>query len=221
MQRMQEQQSGMRQLRTHQARPAASRPSPAMAAITAAAALALTGLAGTAQAAAEIAFDPASTNVAVGDVFEVVLHGLGFDQTATGQTIGNLTGGQNLNFSYSSGVFEIVSITIDPRWTFAAGNRPGTIDPVAGTVTGTAFGTFPATPDDAFDIATFTLRALAPGNGMLDLVSGQFIGQVNGASGQLITPAMGQAQISVVPEPQQWALMLAGLGFVALRLRRG
>lgn len=173
-----------------------------------------------AQALPAVQFDPSFQSVAVGQVFDVVLQGLGFDLTSSGAVIGNLTGGQKLNFSYDNANLEVTKVTIDPRWTFASGNKEGTIDQAAGTVTGVAFGSFPATTDDDFNIATFTLRALAPGQGALSLVSGQFIGLVGNKAGQLITPSLGQTAVNVVPEPEQWALLLAGLGFVALRLRR-
>jgi hypothetical protein len=185
-----------------------------------AAALALVTVAGTAQASAELQFTPSVSEVAVGEVFELVLGGVGFDQTADGKTIGNVTGGQNLNFSFSNALLEVISTTIDPSWTFASGNRPGVIDQAAGTLTGMAFGTFPATTNDSFNIASFSVRALAPGAASLTLLSAQLIGVVDGRSGQLITADLGQAVISVVPEPGQWALMIAGLGFIALKLRR-
>lgn len=175
---------------------------------------------GTVRAAAQTKLVPSFSDVAVGDVFEIVLTGLGFDQTLDGKTIGNVTGGQNLNFSFSQGTLEVLGVAIAPRWTFAAGNRPGTIDNSAGTVSGTAFGTFPATTDDDFDIVTFTVKALAPGSANMALTSAQFIGQVDGRAGQLISASLAQTSVNVVPEPGQWALLLAGLTFVGLKLRR-
>jgi len=175
-----------------------------------------------AHAAPEIQFTPSTSTIAVGQVFDVLLTGTSFDATSGGTPIANVTGGQNLQFSFDPLRFEVLSVSIDPRWTFAAGNKPGVIDPVNGSISGMAFGVFPATTDDDFDIATFTLRALAPGAGALVLNSGQFIGTVGGKPGQLITASFGEAAISVgsvVPEPQQWALLLAGLGLVALRRR--
>ncbi|HSW04215.1 PEP-CTERM sorting domain-containing protein [Aquabacterium sp.] len=173
-----------------------------------------------AQATAEVRFAAHVETVAIGQVFDLVLQGRSFDLSADGAPIGNVTGGQKLNVAYDPLSFELLSVSIDPRWTFAAGNREGVIDQASGTLTGVAFGAFPATTDDNFDIATLTLRALAPGAGSLALVSGQFIGTVGGKAGQLITPSLGQAMVTVVPEPNQWALLLAGLGFVGLKLRR-
>ena len=178
-----------------------------------------------AQAAAEVRFDPSFDSVTVGDVFDVVLKGQSFNLTNGGSAIGNITGGQQLNLSYSFGILEVLSVTIDPRWTFAAGNRAGTINQSQGTVTGVAFGSFPATTDDDFNIAKLSLRALAPGQGTLTLVSGQFIGVVGGLAGRSIAPSLGQATFTVepvlspIPEPAQWALLLLGLGVVTRKLR--
>lgn len=171
-----------------------------------------------AQAAPEVEFDPNLEAVAVGQVFDVSLKGVDFHQTSDGLLIDNLSGAQNLTFHYSPAILEVVGITIAARWNF--GNSTGAIDPVLGILSGVRFGTFPSTTDDNFDIATITLRALAPGQGTLDLVSGSFSGRFDGVSGRSFTPALGQLDVSVVPEPQSWALLLAGLGLVAFRLRR-
>jgi hypothetical protein len=170
------------------------------------------------QAEAEVQFDPNLEAVAFGQVFDVSLKGVDFHQTLDGLLIDNLSGAQNLTFHYSPAILELVSITIDARWNF--GNSVGNIDPVLGVLSGVRFGSFPSTTDDDFNIATITLKALAPGQGSLDLVSGSFSGRFDGVSGRSFTPALGQLDVSVVPEPQHWALLLAGLGLVAFRLRR-
>ena len=172
-----------------------------------------------AQAAPTVQFDPSFVTVAVGQVFELVLRGLSFNLTTGGAAIDNLTGGQHLNLSYSNTRLELLQITLDPRWTFAPGNNTGTINAANGTVTGLAFGVFPATPDDDFNIATFKLRALAAGPGSLVLGAGQFVGKVAGVAGQTISASLGQANLTVlaaVPEPQPGALLLAGLGGLAI-----
>ena len=83
------------------------------------------------------------------------------------------------------------------RWNL--GSDDGTINAASGTVTGLRFGTFPSTPDDAFNIATFTVRALAPGQGTLQLVSGTYVGKVNNLSGQSLTPLTQPAGIAAMP----------------------
>jgi hypothetical protein len=189
---------------------------------TAAIALALVVAGAAAQAVPTVAFDPAVNSVVVGDVFHLDLQGSSFDRTSGGLVIGNFTGGQNLRFSYTSASLEVVAIAIAPRWTFTTGNRSGSVDAGAGTVSGVAFGVFPATTDDDFDILRVTLKALAPGRGSIALLAGQFIGQVGGLGGQLIVPTFGSASIDIaaVPEPQSWALLLAGLGLIGFVARR-
>jgi len=188
--------------------------------VAAAAALLACGFAAQAHAAAEVQFSPSALSLMPGEVIQVWLRGADFTTTPLGGTINNVTGGQNLRFTYNPAVFEVLSAAIAPRWNFGPGNQPGTINAVAGTMTGMAFGNFPATTDTAFDIASFTLRALQPGAGSLTLVSGQFIGQVNGSAAQLINPALGSLTVSVVPEPGQWLLLMAGLAGIVLRLQR-
>lgn len=174
-----------------------------------------------AQAAPSIQFDPSFESVAVGEVFDLVLKGISFGHTSAGLVIGNLTGGQKLNLTYTKTQLQVLKVTIDPRWTFASGNKEGTIDHQQGAVNGVAFGSFPATADDDFTIATITLKALAPGKGTVELVSGQFVGQVGGRAGQAITPTLPQATVTVVPEPEQWALLLLGLGVLGAWHKRG
>jgi len=188
--------------------------------VMAIAVLAALGWNSQAHAAAEVKFSSATLNLMPGEVIQVWLRGLDFTVTPMGGTINNVTGGQNLSFTYNPAVLQVVSTAIAPRWNFGPGNQPGTINAAAGTLTGMAFGNFPATTDTAFDIASFTLRALQPGAGSLTLVSGQFIGQVNGNAAQLINPALGALTVSVVPEPAHWLLFMAGLAGIALRLRQ-
>ena len=77
-------------------------------------------------AGAEIHFSPSTDSVLVGDLFDVVLQGANFDSTSGGLPIDKITGGQGFNFSYSFANMQVLSITIDPRWTL--GSNPGVID---------------------------------------------------------------------------------------------
>ena len=174
------------------------------------------------QAAPQIRFEPSFESVAIGREFEVAVSGLGFDASGNGTPIDNVTGGQNLKFTFSNAALQVLGVTIDPRWNFAASNRPGRVDQVAGTVTGVSFGAFPATTDDSFAIAVIALRAIAPGSGSITLDSGQFVGRVGGRSGQLIATSSIPALVTVtaVPEPDTWALLVSGLCLVALKRRR-
>lgn len=184
--------------------------------------LALAGLASAAQAVPVVKFDADMKTVAVGDSFELLLQGAGFDVTAGGKLINNLSGGQKLNLVFSAGALEIVSVSIDPRWTFTTANKPGTIDNAAGTLTGLAFGTFPATTDDEFNIARITFKALQSAPATVVVTAVDFAGKVNNVAGSKIAASYvpTAVQISAVPEPQTWALLAGGLALVAFRLRR-
>ena len=182
---------------------------------------AVLALATAAHAVPVLGFGAAAQNIAVGDSFELVLQGSGFDSTAGGLVINNLSGGQQINLLFSVGALELLGITIDPRWTFAAANKPGTVNNAAGTLTGLAFGTFPATADDSFDIARITFRALSTTPATVVVTAANLAGRVNNVAGTRIAADFATRTVSVspVPEPHSWALLAAGLGWLALRSR--
>ena len=194
--------------------------------ITLALSLSALALTSAALAAPEVRLTPSTSTVFVGDEFDFLLEGASFGQTAAGAVIDNFTAGQKLSFSFSNTLLELVSVTIDPRWTFAAGTKRGVIDQAAGTLTGLSFGVTPATKDDDFKIATFHVRALADGAATMSLVSGQFVGKVAGRAGTAIAAELGHAvlqvspPVSAVPEPAGWVLFAFGLSAIGLRYRR-
>jgi hypothetical protein len=142
------------------------------------------------------------SDLTVGSTFTVTLRGSDFDATAGGLAIDNVSGGQNLLLSYSAGVLELLSVTIAATWNFAAANKPGTIDNGAGTLSGLAFGAFPAVTSDDFDVATFQFRALSAGAATLSFGGGQVVGRVANVPGSAITVEMPAAQLAVSPVPE-------------------
>jgi len=186
--------------------------------LAAAFALALFGQA--AQAAPTVGFVPGAPSVLVGESFALTLRGWGFDLTTDSKLIDNITGGQKFNLEFNPGQLELLSVQIAPIWTFTSGNKTGTVDNDGGFLTGMAFGTFPATTADDFDIATITFKALKAGTTPVIPYGGEFAAKVNNLAGAKILPSYEMAQVQVVPEPGQWALMLAGLGLVGWRLRK-
>lgn len=158
------------------------------------------------------------SDLTVGATFTVTLSGSDFDDTDAGLAIDNVSGGQNLLLSYGAGVLELLAVTISPTWNFAAANKPGTIDNGAGTLSGFAFGAFPAVASDDFDVATFQFRALSAGAASLNLSGGQVVGRVANVPGRVITVAMPAAQlvVSPVPEPATWALFAGALGLAGV-----
>ena len=49
----------------------------------------------------------------------------------------------------------------------------------------------------------------------MTLDAGKFGGKMGGKAGMTIAPTLGHTSVTVVPEPQQWPLLLAAVGFVA------
>lgn len=183
--------------------------------------LAAAGVGPLAHAVPVVRFDTAAVNVEVGASFVLVLQGTGFDTTAGGLTINNVSGGQRLNLTFSAGALQITNISIDPRWSFAAANKPGLVDNPAGTLTGMAFGAFPASTDAAFDIARITFTALQALPASVVVTAVDFAGRVNNVAGSTIAASFvpSSVQIAAVPEPQSWAMLGAGIGLLALRRR--
>lgn len=171
-------------------------------------------------AAPAIAFNPASRSASIGETFTLVLRGTGFGLTAGGQIIDNVSGGQNISVQFPPGVLEVLSVSIDPRWSFAAGNSTGTINNPSGTVTGIGFAAFPATLDDTFDIGTVSFRVLAAGNANIGVGAGTVVGRVAGVSGTPISMDFPQANVQVPPPfakrvpVSPWVPLILGCLFV-------
>jgi hypothetical protein len=167
--------------------------------------------------------------VASGATFQLQLDGSGFDQTDGGQVIDNVTGGQAFALQFDASRLAIESVQIDPHWNFATANRTGTIDNVAGTLTGLAFAAFPATTDDGFPIATVTFRALAGGSAQVAVTGGEIAARVAGVSGSRIVPGFQPASVTLiaaaaparqVPMPT-WSLLALGAALASMQWRRG
>ncbi|MEJ6003878.1 PEP-CTERM sorting domain-containing protein [Paucibacter soli] len=177
-----------------------------------------------ASAQAQVTLSAASQTVDVGDTFSLLVDGLGFNTTPANLPINNFQGGQNVAFSFDASILELLSVSIDPIWSFRA--LPGTIDNAAGKLTGVTFlvtpALVPAGPDYSFHFATLQFRALGAGTGHVAVTGGTFVGKVNNQAARSIAPTLGSAEVNVVsvPEPSTYALMLAGIVAVGSVARR-
>ncbi|MBN8506620.1 MAG: PEP-CTERM sorting domain-containing protein [Burkholderiales bacterium] len=191
------------------------------------AALAFAILPQLASAQAHVELTPSFNSVAQGETFSVLVHGQGFNTTPAGLVVDNFQGGQSVAFSFDASKLELLSVNVDTGWSFR--RLPGTINNVAGTLTGMAFLASPALvpqgPDYAFNFATLQFRALDAGDASIAVTGGTFVGRVAGQAAQRVNPTLDTTLVTVtavVPEPgTAWMLMAGALGLVALGKRRG
>ena len=161
-------------------------------------------------AAPELSFEPIASPIMVGDSFNLMLVGSGFDLTSTGTVINNITGGQKVNIAFSADQVELMGVTIDSIWTFASSNKTGTIDNANGTLTGFGFGAFPAILADDFPIAMFNFKAVKTGPATISLDSAEIIGKVNNIAGTKIATGLGSTSVQVASVPLPGAAWLFG-----------
>lgn len=151
----------------------------------------------------------APASVLLGDVFNVSISGTGFEPVVGG----------GLNISFSAGLLELVSVSIDPAWSFLA--DPGTIDNVAGTLTDAYFNVWGQMSGD-FAIAMLQFKAKAAGLSTIDpALSDVFDFSTPLGETPAVTLLGSPVQInSPVPEPAAWVLMLGGLGLLGASAAR-
>ena len=130
-------------------------------------------------------------------------------------------GGFNLVFDPA--VLQLSSIVIDPSWN--VGSSAGTIDNVAGSLTGVWFGTSTVLQTFVpFPIATLTFQTIATGSSPtspLPNAANPFVDFSGQALAVTHQPSSAQVLPSPVPEPTALALLLTGLPFlVASTLKR-
>lgn len=174
--------------------------------LAAAAVAALLPLAGA--QAETVGFMPSSPAVNLGDVFNLTVRGTGFGS--------NVDGG-GFNLAFDPAVLRVEGITFPtPPWEFFT--SPGTIDNAAGTVQNASFNTFANVVNGDFTIGTVSLRAVGLGASVLDL--GPSASFPFASQGQALEVTFVDGRVNVVPEPETYLLLLAGLGVLGAIVRR-
>lgn len=179
-------------------------------------------LSGTVSASPELVFKPLPDPIMVGDVFNLVLTGRGFDATDDGGQINNVSGGQKLDLQFSADKLVLLNTLIDPVWNFPVFNKVGVADNVTGSLIGLGFGTFPPVESDTFNIATFTFKALVPGLASIDVTNAEIAATVDNIASSRLSANLGRTSIQITAVPIPGALWLFGsaIGLVTLARKR-
>lgn len=171
--------------------------------------------AGTAQAQTIVAI-PSAPVVSVGDLFTIDLVVSGLGDTVPG-TLGTF----DLDFMYDPTIMTSYGVTfgggldvLDLGTLFSVLSSPGWIN-----LFQTSFDdidTLVALQPDTFTLATLSFKVIGQGTSMLEL----FANAVGDAEGASLPVELGIGSVTAVPEPTAYAMLLAGLGLVALAARR-
>lgn len=169
------------------------------------AAAAVSAMAG-AQAGSTVQISGPAGPLALDDLFTLSVSGHDFVEV----------NGGGLNVTFTVGLLELLSVQVDPIWTFWS--QPGTIDNGSGALSELAFNAF-GWKLGYFPIATLQFQAKAPGVAVVSLaesVDWPF------ATPTWDTPIINYGNFTStiagqVPEPVSWLLLLGGLGWLGIR----
>ena len=160
--------------------------------------------------AATVTFNPNPDTVSLGQTFNLDIIGLNFLV---------ITDGGGVNFTFDQNIVQVNSVSIDTGvWDFGpTGISEGTIDNVAGTVTGIAVNAISDVGPGNFIVAT--VEFVAFGLGSTDLILTEFSPENPFASGgNLINPSFsnGFVTVTAVPLPAAVWLFISGIGILSL-----
>lgn len=138
---------------------------------------------------------------------------------------GSLLGGA-VNLSFDPSVLQVVSVELTAPHT--VGGYAGLLDNASGTIAGIGFADFTGVSAGNYSFASVTFQGIAAGVAALsvtdandpvyawanDVFVGDFPEVVN------FTGSTGQVVVTAVPEPESFAMLLAGLGVLAGAARR-
>jgi hypothetical protein len=165
--------------------------------------------------AAEVGFSVAPFNSSIAPLDTVSI-----DLVGNYVGAGNLVGGA-VNLSFDKDILEVLSIT--PVAPHDFGWQSGAIDNALGTVTGIGFASFMGV-SGSFTLATVEFRGVGPGTSLVNVTDANdpiYVWSYDVAPYVPVTFVDGSGSITVaVPEPETWAMLLAGLGLVGFVARR-
>ena len=163
--------------------------------------------------AAMVRFSPTISSVVIGSTFSMNILGAGFNS-------GDLDGG-GINFTYDSSVVSVLGVTINTAdWEFAP--SAGTINNIAGTVTGIVFNSF-SSRTGSLTFATVQFSAVGASGSVSSLGLSEYAPNPF-ASGGKGYPGLSFDQtgsIAIVPLPSAlwlFASAMMSLGGLARRL---
>ena len=147
--------------------------------------------------------------VDIGATFTIDILGKGFPNIIYG-------GGYDVRFDPT--ILRLDKVEVPAIWEFGyIEDTPGPIDNATGTKEGVNFNTLAGRKGD-FTTATLTFTALAGGTSAITL-SASPVWPFADDNGE-VAVTFKNGTVAAVPEPTSVAMVLAGLGLVAMRLRR-
>jgi hypothetical protein len=160
--------------------------------------------------------DPVNTFLNLGDETAITLRG-----NYVGE--GNLLGGA-VDLIFDPTVVHVLNVALLAPTDIAG--QAGTIDNDLGRVDTIAFASF-AGVTGSFQLASVTLKAVGAGTSSLTLSDANDAIYVwandvppFGEAVTFIQDNVGEISVAVVPEPETWAMLLAGLGLTGIWFRR-
>lgn len=134
---------------------------------------------------------------------------------------GNLLGGA-VSLSFDPSVLQVVNVTLKAPQDISG--KTGVIDNALGTIKGIGFASFAGVSGN-FNLATVEFHGVGAGISQLNVTDANdliyaWVNDVSGGQVVNFSGMNGSVTVAAVPEPETWAMLLAGLGLVGFSARR-